>query len=66
MRQPNSAPQKATIHDVAARAGASIAKLSLALGGRGRMMAATRKRVLRVTEGLIDHGVPVPLCAAEG
>jgi LacI family transcriptional regulator len=107
VRQPNSAPQKATIHDVAARAGVSIATVSLALSGRGRMMAETRERVLRVvkelnfrpnamarglhskrsftvglltddvygrfalpvmqgvTEGLIDHGVSVFLCALE-
>ena len=107
VRQPNSAPQKATIHDVAARAGVSIATVSLALSGRGRMTAETRERVLRVvkelnfrpnamarglhskrsftvglltddvygrfalpvmqgvTEGLIDHGVSVFLCALE-
>ena len=107
MRQPNSAPQKATIHDVAALAGVSIATVSLALSGGGRMTALTRERVLRVakelnfrpnamarglhskrsftvglltddvygrfalpvmqgvTEGLIDHGVSVFLCALE-
>lgn len=107
MRHPNSGPQKATIRDVAARAGVSIATVSLALSGRGRMTAETRERVLRVvkelnfrpnamarglhskrsftvglltddvygrfalpvmqgvTEGLIDHGVSVFLCALE-
>jgi LacI family transcriptional regulator len=99
--------EKATIHDVAAEAGVSIATVSKALNGRGRMTAETRERVLGaakalnfrpnalarglhtkrsftvglltddvygrfalpvmqgVTEGLIDHGVSVFLCALE-
>ena len=99
--------EKATIHDVAAEAGVSIATVSKALNGRGRMTADTRERVLGaakalnfrpnalarglhtkrsftvglltddvygrfalpvmqgVTEGLIDHGVSVFLCALE-
>ena len=107
MRQSQPDQQKATIHDVAGRAGVSIATVSMALNGRGRMMAETRERVLRVakelnfrpnamarglhskrsftvglltddvygrfalpvmqgvTEGLIDHGVSVFLCALE-
>lgn len=107
MRQPRSDQQKATIHDVAAQAGVSIATVSKALNGSGRMTAETRERVLRVakelsfrpnamarglhskrsftvglltddvygrfalpvmqgvTEGLIDHGVSVFLCALE-
>jgi LacI family transcriptional regulator len=102
-----AAQQKATIHDVAARAGVSIATVSKALNGTGRMTAETRERVLAaakalnfrpnalarglhskrsftvglltddvygrfalpvmqgVTEGLIDHGVSVFLCALE-
>jgi LacI family transcriptional regulator len=98
---------KATIHDVAAEAGVSIATVSKALNGTGRMTAETRERVLAaakalnfrpnalarglhskrsftvglltddvygrfalpvmqgVTEGLIDHGVSVFLCALE-
>jgi LacI family transcriptional regulator len=96
-----------TIRDVAAQAGVSIATVSKALNGNGRMMAETRARVLRaaqelnfrpnslarglhskrsftvglltddiygrfalpvmagVSEGLIDHGVSVFLCAIE-
>ncbi len=107
MRHPHSEQQKATIYDVAARAGVSIATVSKALNGSGRMMTETRERVLRaakelsfrpnamarglhskrsftvglltddvygrfalpvmqgVTEGLIDHGVSVFLCALE-
>ena len=99
--------EKATIRDVAAEAGVSIATVSKALNGRGRMTAETRERVLGaakalnfrpnalarglhtkrsftvglltddvygrfalpvmqgVTEGLIDHGVSVFLCALE-
>ena len=108
MRPATLGPQKVTIHDVAARAGVSIATVSMALSGRGRMTAQTRERVLAlvkemnfrpnamarglhskrsftvglltddvygrfalpvmqgVTEGLIDHGVSVFLCALEG
>jgi LacI family transcriptional regulator len=99
--------ERATIRDVAAEAGVSIATVSKALNGRGRMTAETRERVLGaakalnfrpnalarglhtkrsftvglltddvygrfalpvmqgVTEGLIDHGVSVFLCALE-
>ena len=98
---------RTTIRDVAARAGVSIATVSKALNGNGRMMVETRERVLRaaedlafrpnalarglhskrsftvglltddtygrfalpvmagVSEGLIDHGVSVFLCAIE-
>lgn len=96
-----------TIHDVAAHAGVSIATVSKALTGHGRMTAETRERILRaaqelkfrpnalarglhskrsftvglltddvygrfalpvmagLSEGLIDHGVSVFLCAIE-
>lgn len=104
-RRPDQ--DKATIHDVAALAGVSIATVSKALNGGGRMTAETRERVIAaakalnfrpnalarglhskrsftvglltddvygrfalpvmqgVTEGLIDHGVSVFLCALE-
>jgi LacI family transcriptional regulator len=107
MRLRRRDQDKATIHDVAAQAGVSIATVSKALNGRGRMTAETRERVLAaakalnfrpnalarglhskrsftvglltddvygrfalpvmqgVTEGLIDHGVSVFLCALE-
>lgn len=107
MRLRRRDQDKATIHDVAAEAGVSIATVSKALNGTGRMTAETRERVLAaakalnfrpnalarglhskrsftvglltddvygrfalpvmqgVTEGLIDHGVSVFLCALE-
>lgn len=107
MRHRRPARQRATIHDVAALAQVSIATVSKALNGSGRMTVETRERVLRaarelsfrpnalarglhskrsftvglltddvygrfalpvmqgVTEGLIDHGVSVFLCALE-
>lgn len=107
MRLRRRNQDKATIHDVAAEAGVSIATVSKALNGTGRMTAETRERVLAaakalnfrpnalarglhskrsftvglltddvygrfalpvmqgVTEGLIDHGVSVFLCALE-
>jgi LacI family transcriptional regulator len=107
MRRRGGDQHKATIHDVAAHAQVSIATVSKALNGSGRMTEATRARVLEsakalnfrpnalarglhskrsftvglltddvygrfalpvmqgVTEGLIDHGVSVFLCALE-
>jgi LacI family transcriptional regulator len=107
MRRRRPDQDKATIHDVAARAGVSIATVSKAMNDRGRMTAETRERILQaakdlnfrpnamarglhsrrsftvglltddvygrfalpvmqgVTEGLIDHGVSVFLCALE-
>jgi LacI family transcriptional regulator len=107
VRPPREGLRKPTITDVAARAGVSIATVSKALNGQGRMTAETRERVLEavkalnfrpnalarglhskrsftvglltddvygrfalpvmqgVTEGLIDHGVSVFLCALE-
>lgn len=98
---------KPTIRDVAARANVSIATVSKALNGTGRMMAETRERIrlaaqelafrpnalarglhsrrsftvglltddsygrfalpvmAGISEGLIDHGVSVFLCAVE-
>lgn len=41
-----------TIHDVAAQAGVSIATVSKALNGNGRMMAETRTRVLKAAQEL--------------
>ncbi len=105
LRRPDR--QRATIHDVADLAQVSIATVSKALNGSGRMTSETRDRVLRaakelafrpnalarglhskrsftvglltddvygrfalpvmqgLTEGLIDHGVSVFLCALE-
>jgi LacI family transcriptional regulator len=45
MRQPRSDQPKVTIRDVAARAGVSIATVSQAINGLGRMSAETRQRV---------------------
>jgi LacI family transcriptional regulator len=107
MRRRNPEQGRITIRDVAAHAGVSIATVSKALTGNGRMTAQTRERILRaaqelnfrpnalarglhskrsftvglltddvygrfalpvmagVSEGLIDHGVSVFLCAIE-
>ncbi len=47
-----AADRPATIHDVAVRAGVSIATASRALNGGGRMRSETRERVQRVAEEL--------------
>ncbi len=52
MRRRRPDQDKATIHDVAARAGVSIATVSKALNDRGRMTAETRERVLRAAKDL--------------
>ena len=52
MRRSVPGEPRATIHDVAARAGVSIATVSKALNGNGRMMDETRSRVLLATEEL--------------
>jgi LacI family transcriptional regulator len=52
MRRPGSDEARTTIHDVAARAGVSIATVSKALNGNGRMMAETRRRVLNAAQEL--------------
>jgi len=105
--KPQPAGRRPTIRDVAARANVSIATVSKALNGTGRMMQETRERILLaaeelafrpnalargllsrrsftvglltddtygrfalpvmagISEGLIDHGVSVFLCALE-
>ncbi|MCC5974936.1 MAG: LacI family DNA-binding transcriptional regulator [Rubellimicrobium sp.] len=49
---PDPAPRAATIHDVAARAGVSIATVSKALNNGGRMTPETRARVLAAAREL--------------